>query len=536
MLRRCKIIRVAFDHALLVGNEMILYEDNDWLAVNKPTGLSTHGSRAGDLGMAGWLALHQERQLHICSRLDKGTSGILLFAKNRGASGAAQRIHEQQQAEKTYHFISTEHFKGSTNHDGFWGVDEPLDGKECSTQFRLVQSGNGYNCYTAIIKRGRTHQIRQHAALSGVPLVGDEIYGGEPFGRLCLHCSRLTWPGIKEDIAAPVPDSFSLLLQGRSRLIVEGAVCWERRMGWPGLVSNSYRLTHRGELELPVSIDLYDSYLSITGYSEELTSRQLHQKLQPVLDYLGSKVRWRGALLRQHVPNPHRKKLIHDVIQWGEKIPEKIVAREHNRLFEVNINDSQHVGLFLDQRDSRKRVENEAGAKRVANLFSFTCSFSVAALTGGAEVVFSVDLAGSALQRGKNNFAMNGLDKSGRGKFIKEDVCKWLSRQERKYTTHPEEFAFWDLIICDPPVFASAGRGRGFHVEKQWPELVRQVRLILADNGKALFANNHRGGKASYYEDELKKHFGTVTQLTPPLDFPAVVNQPEHVRIYWCGV
>ncbi len=515
---------------------MIVYEDKDWLAVNKPTGLSTHAARAGDLGMAEWLGLHLERQLHICSRLDKGTSGILLFARNRGASRSAQRIHEQQQAEKTYHFLSDKSYKGLKRRDTSWKVEEPLDGKECSTRFRLIRSGNGYYCYEAVIRRGRTHQIRQHAALSGVPLVGDDIYGGQPFGRLCLHCSRLSWPGIEEDLAVSLPDSFQLLLQGKSRLIVDGAVCWERRLGWPGLISNSYRLVHRGELELPVSIDLYDSYLSITGFKQEFHSRQLQQKLQPVLDYLGSKVKWRGAILRQHVQNPHREKLIHDVICWGEQIPEQIVAREHNRLFEVNLNDSQHIGLFLDQRDSRKRVENEAGAKRVANLFSFTCSFSVAALTGGAEVVFSVDLAGSALQRGKTNFAMNGLDQSGRGKFVREDVCKWLSRQERKYTAHPEDFAFWDLIICDPPVYASSGKGRGFHVEKQWPELVRQVRLILADKGKALFANNHRSGKPAYYLGELQKHFSTVTQLSPPLDFPTIEYQPEHVRIYWCEV
>ena len=515
---------------------MIVYEDNDWLAVNKPTGLSTHAARAGDMGMAEWLGLHQGRQLYICSRLDKGTSGILIFAKNKGVSRSAESIHEQLQAEKTYHFVSNKSYKGQKKGDLSWQVDEPLDGKECSTQFRLVQSGNGYYCYEAIIERGRTHQIRRHAALSGVPLVGDDTYSGQSFGRLCLHCSTLRWPGIEDEIAAEFPDSFSLLIEGANGLVVESALCWERRLGWPALVSNSYRLIHRGELTLPVSIDLYDSSLSITGFSESLSSRQLQKKLEPVLEYLGSKIHWRGALLRQHVQNPHQKKLIHDVISWGEKIPEQVIAREHDSLFAVNINDSQHLGLFLDQRDSRRRVGREAKSRRVANLFSFTCSFSVAALTGGAEVVFSVDLAGSALQRGKDNFAINGLDQSGRGKFIKEDVCKWLNRQERKYSANPDDYSFWDLIICDPPVFASSGKGRGFHVEKQWPELVRQVRLILADNGKALFANNHRSGSSAYYLKELEDHFSTVMQLTPPLDFPRIENQPEHVRIYWCEV
>jgi 23S rRNA G2069 N7-methylase RlmK/C1962 C5-methylase RlmI len=529
-------VSVLSGQGRFIGNEMILYEDNDWLVVNKPTGLSTHSARAGNMGMAEWLGLHLDRQLYICSRLDKGTSGILLFAKNREASGRAQLVHEQQQSEKTYHFMSNRLCKGREKRGNSWLVEKNLDGKECSTQFRLVESGNGYYCYEAIIARGRTHQIRRHAALSGIPLVGDETYGGEPFSRLCLTCSKLKWQGIEEEIEVALPDSFSFLLQGGSSLVVEGAVSWERRLGWPGLVSNSYRLIQRGELELPVSIDLYDSYLSITGFSEDLSSKQLQDKLQPVLDYLATKVNWSGALLRQHVQNPHRKKLIHDVRSWGESIPDKVLAREHDSIFGVTINASQHLGLFLDQRDSRKRVERAAMSRRVANLFAFTCSFSVAALTGGAEVVFSVDLAASALKRGKENFAINGLDKSGRGKFIREDVGKWLSRQERKYEAAPGDFAYWDLIICDPPVFASSGKGRGFHVEKQWPELARQVRLILSDNGIALFANNHRSGNSSYYLGELEKHFNTVTPLSPPLDFPVLVNQPEHVRIYWCEV
>lgn len=515
---------------------MFVYEDDNWLVVNKPTGLSTHAARTGDSGMVEWLELHQDRNLYICSRLDKGTSGVLLFAKNRESSGRAQKIHETLQSTKKYHFISHHPIQGKSKKEKSWLMNKPLAGKECSTRFQLITSGNGFYCYEATITRGRTHQIRQHAALSGVPILGDDQYGGQSFPRLCLHCSLLKWPDIQGEITAPLPDSFSFLMQGKEQVILDAAVSWERRLGWPGVVCNSYRLIHRGELKLPVSIDLYDSYLSITGFSDLLDSNQLKHELSPVFDYLATKVKWQGALLRQHVLNPHRKKLIHDVIHWGEPIPEKILAHEHNLSFEVNINDSQHVGLFLDQRDSRRRINRVARSKRVANLFSFTCSFSAAALDGGAEVVFSVDLAGSALSRGKENFAINGLDQSGRGKFICEDACKWLSRQERKLTADPSSYAYWDLIICDPPVFASSGKGRGFHVEQQWPELARQIRLLLSDSGIALFANNHRSGNPSYYLQELEKHFSLVTTLHPPMDFPILKNQPEHVRIYWCEV
>ena len=307
-------------------------------------------------------------------------------------------------------------------------------------------------------------------------------------------------------------------------------------MGWPGLVSNSFRLIHRGEVSLPVSIDLYDSFLSITAFSREKDSLLLKQELQPLLEFLATKVVWKGGILRHHARNPHQKKLVHASLSWGDLPGNRIMAREHDLTFGISLNDSQHPGLFLDQRDSRRRIYQIAQGRRVANLFAFTCSFSTAAVAGGCEVVFSVDLAGSSLARGKDNFTLNDLEKSGRGKFIREDVMKWLARQERKRAAGPDSFSYWDLIICDPPVFASAGKGQGFHVEKQWPELARQIRLLLSGHGIALFANNHRSGRGKTRGHLSVRLHERVTSLTPPLDFPIMPGRPDHVRIYWCEV
>jgi 23S rRNA G2069 N7-methylase RlmK/C1962 C5-methylase RlmI len=327
-----------------------------------------------------------------------------------------------------------------------------------------------------------------------------------------------------------------MLLTGQSDFMLSGAVAWERRLGWPGLVSNSFRLIQRGEVDLPVSIDLYDTVLSITVFSEKKTSLEFKDELHPLLEYLATKISWQGCLLRHHVRNPHQNKLIHDTLSWGNIPTAPIMAREHDLSYTININDSQHPGLFLDQRDSRRRIQQAARHQRVANLFAFTCSFSVVAVAGDAEVVFSVDMAGSSLKRGKDNFALNDLDQGGRGKFIREDVLRWLARQERKRVSAPDTFDYWDLIICDPPVFGSGGGGRAFHVERQWPELVLQIRLLLSGQGVALFANNHRSGSASFYRQELQKHFKTVTSFSPPLDFPILAGEPEYVRIYWCEV
>ena len=79
-----------------------LYKDKNWLVVEKPSGISTHSAHKGDLGLVEWLALHHDEHVHICSRLDKGTSGLLAFALNAVSVATAQIIHEKERARKTY--------------------------------------------------------------------------------------------------------------------------------------------------------------------------------------------------------------------------------------------------------------------------------------------------------------------------------------------------------------------------------------------------------------------------------------------------
>lgn len=476
----------------------ILYQDDNCLIINKP-----FPQDSIDNSFLASIQLYIPEVDSACNQLSKNCSGLLILEKDQAKMSS---VH----IEKKYSFLSTSRPRRK-------GV------------FKEISSTNNLYCF-------EYHGYEDcDAVLHLISKAGMKVYGQtKAFPRLALHLKAIKL--CEQWVTTNLPDSFTFLLNKQNSLLIETALAWERRLNLPQLTSNCSRLVHRGELSIPASIDIYADKVLISAFADQENSEQLYQKLVPALEFLHSKTVYTGGLLRKHALNPHRKKLAHDTYSFGQEIPETVQVTEHGLQYAVNINDSQHVGLFLDMRDMRKRVMNVAKNRRIANLFSFTCSFSLAAVQANAEVVFSVDLAGSTLNRGKENFRLNNLESCGRGKFVKEDVMKWLTRQENRKIRDGNDFQPFDLIICDPPVFASAGKGQGFHVEKQWPTLARQIRLLLSETGIALMANNHRGGDGDYYRKELQKQFSEVVQLSPALDFPRLAGSPEHVRIYWCKV
>jgi len=504
-----------------------LYQDDQWLVVNKPSGISTHRAHEGDLGLVEFLDLHHDLKVRVCSRLDKGTSGVLIFGLTSDAVAKAQAIHEQDRAQKRYSFIAEKHQQSS------WVCSDPLDGKPCKTHFQKIEEGTIYALYQAVIHRGRTHQIRRHAAASGIPLLGDSDYKGLKFSRLCLHCTTVEWPEISQILASPLPLWFQACINGPLKRSAYHALI-ENRYPFLSSISDCCRLLHRGEYSMDMAVDKYGKWLCVTGFDETLSAQYLLNTNKEMLGTLCQVCNCQGGVVKTNLRAPHKRKLFADIATWGKPIPDSFLVHEHELHFNVQLNVKQHVGLFLDHRDSRRRIAKAAKAKRVANLFAFTCSFSVYALAAGAEVVFSVDLAAGCLGQGRENIALNQLDGSGNAKFIKEDTRKWLARQGRKKQNEGPDYIPFDLIICDPPVFASSGKGKSFHVEKEWPDLVRNIHMILGKDGIALFSNNHQAGPEAFYFDTLKAVFQKVTRMKPPLDFPQVIGQPPHVRIYWC--
>lgn len=304
------------------------------------------------------------------------------------------------------------------------------------------------------------------------------------------------------------------------------AAAMARRAGLPA-VTDAFRCVQRGELPgLDCAIDYYAGYLCVWAYDTALPSAVLQAQLQPTCDALLRHFGARGGVIKRNVSNPHRKGLVAEQTVFGEPPPPQLVVREHGLQFAVTLTERQHVGLFLDQRDNRQRVRALAAGRRVANLFSYTCSFSVAAAAGGCVSVASVDVSRPSLDTGRENFTRNTLDAT-HAQFHKQDVRRWLAAQIKRG-------ARYDVIICDPPTYATTRDGGVFSVAQAWEDLVRDCRAILADSGAALFCNNHQAGSRAQYQRTLAAHFRRIEDRPPPPDFPVIAGRNDHVRMFWC--
>jgi len=185
----------------------ILYEDEHILAVNKPTDMPTHPSRGNHLPtLANAVATYLGAPFvfRAVNRLDRGTSGIVIIAKNPYAAAKLGRAMKERKIHKKY--IAVVEGIPSPSEAR---IDAPIireregelrrvvrkDGKPAVTDYKVLgKTKDGNAICEIVLHTGRTHQIRVHMAYIGHPLVGDFLYGKENENGYFLACSEISFP------------------------------------------------------------------------------------------------------------------------------------------------------------------------------------------------------------------------------------------------------------------------------------------------------------------------------------------------------
>ncbi|MFD1031181.1 RluA family pseudouridine synthase [Metaplanococcus flavidus] len=190
------------------GELTIIYEDEALLIVDKPPLQNTIPSREHPVGsLANVVAGHFENHkipatLHIVTRLDRDTSGLVCIAKNRHIHHMLSVQQQEKKMSRRYDAI----VHGLTEQEEFT-ITAPIGRKNSSiierevrmggqfaeTEVKLLKAYTDFSHLELKLNTGRTHQIRVHLAHIGQPLVGDDLYGGtrEMISRQALHCRRL---------------------------------------------------------------------------------------------------------------------------------------------------------------------------------------------------------------------------------------------------------------------------------------------------------------------------------------------------------
>jgi tRNA pseudouridine32 synthase/23S rRNA pseudouridine746 synthase/23S rRNA pseudouridine1911/1915/1917 synthase len=223
----------------------ILYEDHDLFVVNKAPGVLTTATRRGDAFTAeNALNLYvrkgcarSSKHVYLVHRLDRETSGVLLFAKTEEAQ---QRLKDNWKAtEKLYLAAVCGHLtekKGllssylAENEDLFvFSVDGPSQGKLSQTAYAVIKETPALSFVKIKLLTGRRNQIRVQFADAGHPVAGDPKYGrdGRSRERLCLHAKSIAFDhprsGERLFFDTPVPDVFARLARGITEAEWQGA-------------------------------------------------------------------------------------------------------------------------------------------------------------------------------------------------------------------------------------------------------------------------------------------------------------------------
>lgn len=516
--------------------ERVIARREGLLVVDKPPGLVVHGGdeRLGADLVTRLAALLREQghdgYLGVHSRLDVGTSGVLPFTTDRELNARVADEIERGQAERVY--LAAVSLGGRSRLRDSGLLEHRLEsdkrrarvvasgGERAAVQYRVLSEQGGRALVELRPETGRMHQLRVQLSHVGAPIAGDELYDGARAWRLLLHCQKRTLLGQRFEAAVPeelarwvATGSAFLPLGDCSGRVLDAAVLRSPLT----LQADVFRIVNEQGDGLPgVTIDRYGAFavLSLSTPEAEAAADGIAQLLVARgVRGVYVKRRERRDLRRADAPE-----LAPPAPIAGEAAASPLPVREGSMTILSELGDGLSTGLFIDQRDNRARVAELSSGKLVLNLFSYTCSFSVAAALAGASRVTSVDLSGRSLERGQGNFEANGLA-AARHEFVQTDALRFV----RGALKHGRKF---DLIVLDPPSFATVGRAT-FRFERDIRGLMLDCLKLLSPAGALLCVTNHKKTSLMGLRRELQQAAEQARVAIKIKDLPSGLDCPD---------
>lgn len=274
--------------------------------------------------------------------------------------------------------------------------------------------------------------------------------------------------------------------------------------------TNAFRLFNgEGDGIGGLTIDNYNGHLLIQWYSEGI-----YQFRTAVIEAMKTVFSYTSIYEKTRFKN--------DAIQsgWvtGEEPQFPIIVEENFTFYNVHLNDGPMTGIFLDQKEVRKKLRDYySEGRQVLNLFSYTGAFSVIAATQGA-ITTSVDLANRSRQLTEENFGINGINPDSQHIYVMDtfNFYKYALRHGLSY----------DTIVIDPPSFAR-NKKKTFSVLKDYNQLIEQALQILNPNGTLILSTNHSMYTLNAFKNTIKK---TLTSAGVHYEIDEVMGLPKDFK------